>query len=469
MLSESQERMLVIAKKGFEGKVRALFERWELRSDVIGEVTDDGMARIVDGTHEVACVPVAELTRPPQYRREGIEPDWLQGLQQANLSALADLNQAVPPLDALHNAAPESRHASGAQALAAAGSAAGRALLSLLGSENIASKRWIYRQYDHQVLTNTVVAPGAGDAAVLRLRGTRRGIALTTDCNGRYCYLDPYAGGAIAVAEAARNVVCSGARPLAVTDCLNFGNPEKLDVYFQLEQSIRGMAAACSALGTPVISGNVSLYNETNGVAVYPTPVVGMLGVLDDVEQRLGMGFSRPGDEVYLLAPPEAVAGSALLGAARFLGGSEYLNVLHSTVAGRPQIDLEVEKRVQAVCLEAAQRGLLSAAHDCSDGGLAVALAECCIAGVAGLDASSVVIEGRLDAALFGEQQSRILVALMPASVEPLRAIAAEHGVAAIRLGSTGGDRLLLGGLVDLAVAELREAYDRGIPAHLSA
>jgi phosphoribosylformylglycinamidine (FGAM) synthase-like enzyme len=341
-------------------------------------------------------------------------------------------------------------------------------LLRLLASPNIASKRWITRQYDHQVLTNTVVNPGEGDAAVLRLRGTRRGIALTTDCNGRYCYLDPYAGGAIAVAEAARNIVCSGATPVAVTDCLNFGNPEKLDVYFQLEQAIRGMAAACEAFGTPVISGNVSLYNETSGEAVYPTPVVGMLGVLDDVEQRLGLACRRPGDAVYVLAPGDAVRNGALSGAAGALAGSEYLAVIHGQVAGRPCIDLEAERRVQAVCLEAAQRGLLSAAHDCADGGLTVALAESCIAGGLGLDASALSIDGRRDAALFGEQQSRIVVALAEPAAAALEEIAARHGVAALRLGTVGGDRLRVAGVIDLPVDALRRCYEAGLPVLLA-
>ncbi len=226
------------------------------------------------------------------------------------------------------------------------------------------------------MLTNTAVGPGS-DAAVMRIKGTKKGIALTTDGNGLYCYLDPYAGGVIAVAEAARNVVCAGAEPLAVTDCLNFGNPEKPEVYYQMEQVVRGMAAACERLGTPVISGNVSLYNETNGDAVLPTPVVGMLGLLEDVEQRCPMAFQAAGDEVFLL-------GAGLEAAAATLAGSEYLREVHGLVAGRPQIDLELEAGVQRACLEAIRGGLLHSAHDCSHGGLAVALAECCIESGAG-------------------------------------------------------------------------------------
>jgi phosphoribosylformylglycinamidine synthase len=438
--------MLVIARRGCEDRVKALFDRWELHSEVIGEVTDDGMARIFDGDVEVACMPIPELTHPPQYRREGLAPAWLTGLQSYDLASIPDLAQ---------NAEEGSLSAE-------------KVLLGLLRSPNIASKRWVYRQYDHQVLTNTVVEPGAGDAAVLRLRGTKRAIALTTDCNGRYCFLDPYAGGAIAVAEAARNVVCTGATPLAITDCLNFGNPEKLDVYFQLEQAIRGMSEACKLLGTPVISGNVSLYNETNGEAVYPTPVVGMLGVLDDVDRRLGLGFNRAGDAVCLLAPAPDLARGTLQGSTEDLAGSEYLTSHQAIVAGRPAIDLDAEHRVQQACLEAAGVGLLSAAHDCSDGGLAVALVESCVAGGQGLDASGIALEGRLDAALFGERQSRIVVALAPENVVALTDVASRHGAGVLRLGTVSGSRLIIGNAIDVALGDLRYVYEGSLEAAVS-
>jgi phosphoribosylformylglycinamidine synthase len=436
MLSESQERMLVIARAGCEDRVRDLFAKWELRSDVIGEVSDDGMVRIVDGGREVACIPVLELTRPPQYLRQGIPPDWLASLQNARLDDLPELGGA--------------------------GRSAAEILLRLLADPNIASKRWIHRQYDHQVMTNTAIGPGEGDAAVLRLKGTNRGIALTTDCNGRYCYLDPFAGGAIAVAEAARNLVCVGSEPLALTDCLNFGNPEKPDVYFQLEQAIRGMAEACRVLSIPVISGNVSLYNETNGSAIYPTPVVGMLGALDDVRYRLEMGFRQEGDLVYLVGV-EGSDGRCLNGEVDALGGSEYLAAIHARVAGRPRIDLDLEHRVQRVCLEAARRGLLASAHDCSEGGLAVTLAESCVAGKVGLDASGIHVRGRADSALFGEAQSRIVVSLSPDSREAFEEILRAAGAPATFLGVVGGDRLRLVGLLDLPITVLEAAHSGGL------
>jgi phosphoribosylformylglycinamidine synthase subunit PurL len=337
------------------------------------------------------------------------------------------------------------------------------ALLRLLAAPNIASRRWIYRQYDHQVLTNTVVPPG-GDAAVIRIKGTQRAIAASTDGNGRLCYLDPYTGGAIAVAEAARNVVCTGAAPVAVTNCLNFGNPEKPEIYYQLEQAIRGIAAACEALETPVISGNVSLYNETLGEAVYPTPVIGMLGVLDDVRFHTGAGFVEDGDLVWLLSADAALAGDA-----QSLAGSEYLRTVHGVVAGRPRIDLERERAVQRACIAGIRRGVIRSAHDCADGGLAVALAECAILGGRGLDAGGFAPDGRLDAALFGEAQSRIVVTCRPADADELRRIAEENGVEMTRLGSAGGDRFRLTRAIDVPLVQLAETYESGLAVALSA
>jgi phosphoribosylformylglycinamidine synthase subunit PurL len=434
MLSESQERMLIIAKREHVDDVRRLFERWELHCEPIGFVTDDGMATVRDGTEVVARLPVALLTDPPLYTRDGVKPRWLEDLQSYNLDALPDL-------------------AVGVQLNAPT------ALLRLLATPEIASKRYVWRQYDHQVLTNTVVGPGS-DAAVLRVKGTCKAIALATDGNARACFLDPYAGGAIAVAEAARNVVCAGAEPLAVTDCLNFGNPEKPEVYYQLEQCIRGMTAACEALGIPVISGNVSLYNETNGEAIYPTPVAGVLGLFDDVDRVVPMGFQREGDEVFLLGV------DALRGDAADLAGSEYLKLFHDgLIAGRPKIDLGLEVQVQKLTLAAARAGLLASAHDSSRGGLAVALAESCLAGGRGLDARDVAIEGRLDAALFGEALSRIVVSTRDAAA--LEHLAREHGVPMLSLGRVGGDRLALGSEIDAAIEDLRSAYEGGLPAAL--
>ena len=425
MLAESQERMLIIVKRGCEEQVTALFDRWEVPWAFIGTVTDDGLARIRDGEAELACLPVALVTEAPQYTRQGVPPPELAELQSFALGSLPDL------LDA------------------------NVALLRLLAVPTIAAKRWVYRQYDQSVLTNTVAE--AGDAAaVMRIRGSRKGIALCTDGNGRYCHLDPYAGGAMAVAEAARNVVCVGARPVAITDCLNFGHPERPEVYYQMQQVIGGMAAACQKLGIPVISGNVSLYNETAGEAVYPTPVIGMLGLLEDVTRRCSLTFAREGHDLFLL-------GATLAGDADALAGSEYLKDMHNLVAGRPRIDLDLEARVQKAALAAMDEGLVAAAQDCAEGGLAVALAEMCLAAGVGLDASDLRFGGRVDAALFGEAPSRIVAAVPALARQRLAEIAAAHDVPITYIGRLGGQRFVLGGHIDLPLAELVTAYGGGL------
>ncbi|MFB3053046.1 MAG: AIR synthase related protein, partial [Dehalococcoidia bacterium] len=411
--------------------VVALFERWEVPWAVIGEVTVDGYARIYDGEALVADLPIEVVVEAPEYTREPVRPPELDEMRALDLAALSDLP-------------------AGRQGV----NDASAALLRLLASPNVASKRWVYRQYDQSVLTNTVIEAGA-DAAVLRIKGTNRGIAVTTDGNGRYCHVSPGAGGAIAVAEAARNVVCVGAQPVAVTDCLNFGNPERPEVYYQMKEVIRGMAAACEVLGTPVISGNVSLYNETGEQAVYPTPVIGMLGLLEDVSNNCHPGLGTEGDELFLL-------GAALEQPAPALAASEYLRLEHGLVGGRLEIDLDLEARVQRTALAAIRQGMATACHDCSDGGLAVALAEMCLAGGLGLDASAAPEVQRLDAALFGEAQSRILVAVPADKREELLTIARGLNVPFAYVGRVGGDRLRLWS-VDLPLAELRDAYEGGL------
>ncbi len=428
MLSESQERMLVVVKRGCEDKVRAIFGRFDLRSDIIGEVTDDGLARIMDGRQIVAEARVDMLTKPPLYRLRGVRPSWLDQVQQLNLEAIPDLEPSQVP----------------------------SILLRLLASPNIACKELVYRQYDHQVQINTIVPPGS-DAAVLRVKGTRKAIAMTTDGNGRYCHLNPYSGSTIAVAEAARNLVCAGAKPLAITDCLNMGNPENEEVYYQLERCIRGLARACSTLNIPVISGNVSLYNETRGQAVYPTPVVGMVGLIEDVDKRCPMGFQREGDLVVLIGPQRE---------RQALAGSEYLELIHGKVAGDPAIDLQMEKRVQQCCLDAIRQGLVNSAHDCSDGGLAIALAECCIAGKLGFS-GQIRTGKRTDAALFGEGQSRVVVSLRPEQLSKLEELAVRHRVPLRKLGTVGGKRFIVKGLVDLPLVEIEKAWRGGLEAAL--
>ncbi len=426
MLSESQERMLIIAKAGHVEDVKRLFEHWELHCEPIGTVTDGHEVVIHDHGVEVGRVPVEIATEPPQYRREGIRPPELAALNAFDFHRLPDV-------------APENTAAM---------------LLRMLALPNITSRRGIFRTYDHQVLNNTVVPPG-GDAGVIRVMGTDKGLALKTDCNGRLCYLDPYTGGAIAVAECARNIVCTGATPVAVTDCLNFGNPEKLEVYYQLEQAVRGISEACSVFGTPVVSGNVSLYNETSGRPIYPTPVIGMLGILDDVSKHLTAAFGPAGSPVCLL-------GAGIEQDPATLSGSEYLEAIHGVVAGLPRVDLEAERRLQQLVLRAHAEGLLLSAHDCADGGLAVTLAESAVMAGRGF-ASTVAAGGRLDAALFGEAQGRIVVSLHPDGGRRLEELAAEAGVPIAWLGQVVEGDTFTFGPIRTTVTALKEACEAGI------
>ncbi len=434
MLSESQERMLVIVKKGYEDRVKSLLDHWEIHSDIIGQVTDSGLAVVKEGDAVVAEIPVNLLVSPPRYRLRSKPPAWLEALQSFDMHGVPDIKPKQ----------------------------CNSVLLRLLASANIASKEWVYRQYDHQVMDNTVVLPGS-DAAVLRIKGTKKGISLTSDGNGRYCYLDPYSGGVIAVAEAARNLVCSGAEPLAITDCLNFGNPEKSDVYYQLKECIKGMARACQELQIPVISGNVSLYNETRGEAIYPTPVVGMVGIVDDINRHCTMSFKDEGDLAFLLSGSEG----SLDGSASCLGGSEYLESVHGLVKGKPDINLPLEKRVQQCCLEAVKHGIIKSAHDCSEGGLVVAIAESCVSGNIGFRGESWKVTGRLDSALFGEQQSRIVVTISPDSITELNAVARRWQVPLTWLGKVGGRSLVVEGYIDLPLAEVEKAWRYGLTSPL--
>jgi phosphoribosylformylglycinamidine synthase len=331
------------------------------------------------------------------------------------------------------------------------------ALLSMLESPNLCAREWVYRQYDQLVGGNTVVRPG-GDAAVVRIEGTNRALALTVDCNSRYCQVDPYLGAVLAVVEAARNVVAVGARPLAISDCLNYGNPEKPDVMWEFQQGIHGIRDACLALGTPVVSGNVSFYNDTEGKSIPPTPTIAMVGLLDDVEAHVTPWWKADGDVVILLGRTREE-----------LGASEYLAVIHGLVRGAPPwIDLDAEKRLHRVCLTAAQERLLRSAHDVAEGGLAVALAECCFGGPQ-LGVRIALDRGiRTDALLFGESQSRMLVSVRRRHLGRLRDLARRDDVPFTVLGEVRGQSLVIGDLVDLPIAQARERWRRALERHLA-
>ncbi|MDZ4167179.1 MAG: phosphoribosylformylglycinamidine synthase subunit PurL [Coriobacteriia bacterium] len=428
MVSESQERMLAIVTPENLEAAQSVCDTWGLRSTVIGEVTDTGRFVVREGDAVVADMPAATLAHDaPIYDPASERPAYL------------DEVQAFDPVASLE-------HPEGREALSAT-------LLRLLASPNICSRRWIWEQYDHQVMLNTVVLPGS-DAAVLRIgdtgRGemTTRGIAVSTDCNGRYCYLDPYAGAQIAFVEAARNVACSGGRPAAITDCLNFGNPEKPDVFWTFHESVRGLADACTAFGVPVISGNVSFYNESFGSPIYPTPTVGLVGLLDHIEDHCTLAFKSTGDVILMLGRtrPE-------------LGGSEYLKVAHGMVSGRPpKVDLVDERLLGELLVTSIRTGIVRSAHDCAEGGLAVALAECCVAGDVG---------ARIDlgdglpgvVALFSESQGRAIVTVDADHVSAFKALAAAHGTACTRIGTVGGDGLVIGDEADVSLDDMRAAY----------
>ncbi len=413
LLSESQERMLLLVRQGQQEVVREHFAGWDLHAEVIGQVTDEGVIRVRDGAETVAELPIALLTDDvPAYDLEPERPAAL----------LSEPGRAV-------------RHTLDARVA----DGAGESLLRLLGSPNLRSKKFAFRQYDSTVQANTVLGPGGG-AAVVRVEGTRQGLALTTDCNPRYTRLDPRQGAAQAVAEAARNVACVGAEPIAVTDCLNFGNPEKPAVAWQLTEAVAGLAEACRALGVPVVSGNVSLYNETAGRAIPPTPSVGMVGLLEDVSLAVPIGFG-PGNSVILLGEPPAT-----------LGASEYAGD-----GGFPRFDLDSERRLGLLLRGLAAQRLARSAQDVADGGLIVALAECALSGGTGV---TVEVPGAADIMLFSEDQGRAVVTCRPEDASAVLALAAHHEVPALVAGSTGGDRLRVEHVLDLSLAALRLAWE---------
>ena len=428
VISESQERMLAVVEPDKADRVLETAGRYGLVGAVIGRVAGHGDLRVKSGEESAGSVPAEHLADAPVYEREIVRPSYLDEVQDLDLGSLPqpqDYNEV---------------------------------LLRMLAHPNLCSRRSIFEQYDHEVGADTVVAPGA-DAAVMRIKGTKLGYAITTDGRGRHCYLDPRGGGAATVAEAYRNLSCVGAEPVAITNCLNFGNPEKPEGYYQLAECIEGMAKACEALGTPVVSGNVSLYNETEAGAVYPSPVVGMVGVLEDVERHATPGFKRAGDIVVVLggAPSEESP----------LAGSDYLDVVHGKVAGRPPgPDLAAEREASDLVRGMIRSGLVDTAHDLSGGGEAVALAEMALAGGIGFEyedheIESIVGDGRAVEILFGEEGAGFLVAVPEERWDDLQG--ALSRVSYDVVGYTGGDRFKIGGLIDLSLNEMREAYERDL------
>jgi len=405
MLSESQERMLLVVKKGREAEVERIFDKWDLHAVRIGEVTADNRMRVKDHGAVVAEIPNRALTdEAPVYRRPTAEPEYLAAARALNL---AQLGTPGAPRDVFAR---------------------------LLASPTIASKRWVYRQYDHMVRTNTLVLPGMG-AGVVRVKGTSRALALSVDCNGRFVYLDPYRGAQLAVAEASRNVACAGGQPIGATNCLNFANPQRPEIMWQFARAVEGMGDACRALGIPITGGNVSLYNETDGKGVLPTPVLGVVGLIEDADRVVRRAFRSAGDVVILLGESRDE-----------LGGSEYLKTMHDLIRGEaPFLDLSREVALQKVLVEGAVAGIIRSAHDCAEGGLAVTIAECCFDSSHGVD---IDVKGvgasawRDVATLFGESASRAVISVSPEQVDQLLAMAAAAHLPAARIGVVGGDRI---------------------------
>ncbi len=433
MLSESQERMLLVAQKGREEEVFRVFQKWGLDAVEVGRVTSDAKMRVLEHGNVVAEIPNTALTdAAPLYKRP--------------------LARWEPPVD---REMPEHIR------LAGSGNFTSE-LKRLLGSPNISSKRWVWQQYDHMVMTNTVDAPGAGDAGVIRIKGSKRGLAMALDGNGRWCYLDPRLGAMHAVAEAARKVACAGATPIGATNCLNFGNPEKPHIMWQFSQTIDGITKACEELDTPITGGNVSFYNETLGEGIYPTPVIGVVGILEDVHKTAKMHFAKAGRKIILLRGDEL--GDAVDAELEF-GSSEYAKEILGAVWGYPpELDIEKEATLQRALVAIIQEGLVESAHDCADGGLAVALVESSLPAGVGLNVTLPKRKLALEFLLFGEDASRVLLSCDPVYLPRIQQVAEEYEIFADLLGETGSDRveIAVGGqpVMSASVRELREAYE---------
>ncbi|HNX69586.1 MAG TPA: phosphoribosylformylglycinamidine synthase subunit PurL [Candidatus Omnitrophota bacterium] len=432
LLSESQERMLVIVKKGKEKEVERIFEKWDLHAVNIGEVTKGDKYRVLEAGKIAAEIPAKALADDgPIYVREEQKPAYLKDAQKLDLGIVKELKDFTAVLK------------------------------KILSYPSIASKAWVWEQYDHMVRTDTVFYPGH-DAALIRVKGTQKGIAVSTDCNSLYVYLDPFEGGKIAVAEAARNVVCSGAKPVGVTNCLNFGNPMKPEIFWQFHQAVAGMIESCKALEVPVTGGNVSFYNESPQGAIYPTPTIGMVGLLQNIEKRVPSAFQNQGDVIFL-------AGETF----NEIGGSHYLMIEHGLKKGLPpRLDLKREQALQQFILAAADAKKLSSCHDLSEGGLALALAECCLkstddlgAEVGDLSEVREALRGlREDALYFGESQSRAVISVKLQYRDDVRKLAQKQGIALYEIGTVSGDALLMEDRVHLPVREMKRLFDTTIP-----
>lgn len=431
MLSESQERMLMVLKKGKEEIAEEIFKKWGLDFCIIGRVTKTKKLTLYENNEVVTNLPISLITEnAPQYKRPTKKPNYLK---KTNKKIIVKRQNNIK-----------------------------KAILKILSCPTIANKRWIYEQYDYMVRTNTLVEPGS-DAAVLRIKNTDKAIAITSNCNSRYCYLNPKVGAKIAVAESARNLACSGAKPLAVTDCLNFGNPENPEIMWQFKEAIDGMAEACDVLNTPVVSGNVSLYNETEGEAIYPTPTIGMVGLIENYNNKLTQWFKNPGDLIVLLGETYDE-----------MGGSEYLKQIEKKIDGRPpRVDLKKEKNLISLLLEANSRCIINSAHDISEGGLAIALAEACFnpnnrIGII-INSENIINKNLgIESALFSESQSRCIVSLDKSHIQELKNISEKYNTPMKLIGIVVGSNFIIENLLNVPIDELYSAWNLGFEKNLN-
>jgi len=436
LLSESQERMLIVAHKGREQEILDVFKKWDVSAEIIGEVIDTGEVEYWMHGELKAKIPADSLVLgggAPVYERETKEPAYIAKKHAFDMAKVPEETNFET------------------------------ALIKLMQAPNVASKRWIFEQYDHMVRTNTVVGPGPSNAGVIRVKGTKKGLVVKTDCNGRYVYLNPRKGGRIAVAEAARNVVCTGAKPLAITNCLNFGNPYKPEVYWVFKEAVGGMSDACRVLNTPVTGGNVSFYNENPKSSVFPTPTIGMLGLIDDLEKGLMTPGYKEADSLVVYAGAKR----------KGLGGSEYLSWNHGLTEGdAPEFDLDYEAKLHQFILKAIEKGLIHSAHDCSDGGLLACLTEKSVFSKIGatIDTKDLLHysgSSRREC-YFSEAQSGVVFSLGEGQFEGLTKTAEEYGIAITALGKTGGSKLMIDDTIDLEVEELHDAYEGAIPSYMN-
>lgn len=423
MLSESQERMLVVIEKGKEKEATEIFHKWDLNCIEVGKVISEKNIKIHHKGKLVADIPAFELVLgggAPVYKRETKIPEYF------NITKNFDAKKLPEPKD--YN----------------------EVLLKLLSSPNITNKNWVYEQYDTQVRTNTILMPG-GDASVIRLKGTNKGLSLKTDCNSKYVYLNPYKGGMIAVCESARNVVCTGATPLAITNCLNFGNPYNPEVYYQFSEAIRGIGDACRKLNTPVTGGNVSFYNQSRDYAVYPTPVIGMLGLIENLDNLITSHFKNEDDNIYVIGVNKGE-----------IGGSEYLDKLHNLIKGdAPDINLDEEINLQKTVIELINKKLINSAHDIAEGGLAVALAECCIMDRKNNTGCKINYDYkfRKDFDLFSESQSRVIISADSKNENKILEIGNKYKTSILKIGFTSGKDLIINNDIKLDAGKLSDAY----------